>query len=84
VTQIADIAAPTNTLRVNAAQQAAVTTTQGTGNYLAYPLYIGRRGGASLPLNGRIYSLIVRFGANLTDGQITSTESWVNSKTGAY
>lgn len=84
VTQIADIAAPTNTLRVNATQQAAVTTTQGTGNYLAYPLYIGRRGGTALPYNGRIYSLIVRFGANLTTGQITSTESWVNGKTGAY
>lgn len=84
VTQIADIAAPTNTLRVNATQQAAVTTTQGTGNYLAYPLYIGRRGGSLLPFNGRIYSLIVRFGPNLTTGQITATESWVNGETGAY
>jgi hypothetical protein len=84
VTQIADIAAPTNTLRVNAAQQAAVTTTQGTGNYLAYPLYIGRRAGASLPFNGRIYSMIVRFGPNLTTNQITSAETYVNEKTGAY
>lgn len=84
VTQIADIAAPTNTLRVNATQQAAVTTGQGTGNYLAYPLYIGRRAGASLPFNGRLYSLIVRFGPNLTTGQITSAETYVNGKTGAY
>lgn len=84
VTQIADIAAPRNTLRVNAAQQSAVTTTQGTGNYLAYPLYIGRRAGASLTFNGYIYSLITRFGPNLTTQQITSAETYVNGKTGAY
>jgi hypothetical protein len=62
----------------------SVNTTFGGGNFRAYPLYLGRRGGSSLPYNGRIYSLITRFGANLTTGQITSTESWVNSKTGAY
>jgi hypothetical protein len=83
VTSIGDIAGDNATLRINGTQAAETLTDQGTGNYLAYPLYIGRRGGSSLPFNGRIYSLIVRFGANLTDGQITSTESWVNSKTGA-
>ena len=31
---------------------------QGTGNYGNYPLYIGRRGGATLPFNGHIYGLI--------------------------
>jgi hypothetical protein len=82
---IGDISAPNAVLRVNGgAEISTVTTTQGTGNYLAYPLYIGRRGGASNPFNGRLYSLIVRFGPNLTTGQITSTESWVNGKTGAY
>lgn len=29
-----------------------------TGNYGNYPLYIGRRGGTSLPFNGHIYGLI--------------------------
>jgi hypothetical protein len=48
-----------------------------------YPLYIGRRGGSSLPFNGHLYSLIVR-GAQSTDAQIVSAESYVNSKTGAY
>jgi hypothetical protein len=82
---IGDISAPSSVLRVNGgAEIATVTSTQGTGNYLAYPLYIGRRGGTTNPFNGRIYSLITRFGANLTTGQITSTESWVNGKTGAY
>jgi hypothetical protein len=55
----------------------------GTGNFGNYPLYIGRRGGTSLPFNGRLYSLIVR-GAQSTDAQIASTETWVNGKTAAY
>jgi hypothetical protein len=84
VVGVSDISAPSEIIRINGSQVATSASSQGTGNFLAYPLYIGRRGGTSLPYNGRIYSLIVRFGANLTTGQITSTESWVNSKTGAY
>lgn len=56
----------------------------GTGNFLAYPLYIGRRGGISNPFNGRIYQMIVRFGANLDAATIAATEAFVNSRTGAY
>ena len=57
----------------------------GTGNFLAYPLYIGRRAGSSFPLNGQVYSMILRFSAaTLSDAQIASTETYVNSKTGAY
>lgn len=52
-----------------------------TGNYLAYPIYIGRRGGTSLPFNGHIYSLIVRFGSNLSAARISAAESWVSTKT---
>jgi hypothetical protein len=73
------------TLRVNGATpstQESTTTNSGTGNFLAYPLYIGRRGGTTFPFNGQIYSLIVRFGANLTATQITSTEIYVGDKTG--
>jgi len=81
---IGDIAADRSIIRNNGVIQATTTTDQGTGNYLAYPIYIGSRNGTALLLNGRIYSLIVRFGPNLTTGQITSTESWVNGKTGAY
>lgn len=85
LTGLGDIAADTVILRANGTQVAARTSTdQGTGNYLAYPAYIGRRGGTSLPFNGRIYSMICRFGANLTADQIAQVENWVNSKTGAY
>ncbi len=84
LTGIGDIAADTCILRVDGNQAASNTSDQGTGNYLAYPVYIGRRGGTTLPFNGRIYSLIVRFGPNLSGVQIAQTEAWVNSKTGAY
>lgn len=81
---LADISGDLATLRVNGTQAAQSTADQGTGNFLAYPLYIGRRGGTSLPFNGNLFSLVVRFGANLTTDTITSTETYVNGKTGAY
>lgn len=84
LTGIADIAASTVRLNVNGVQAASSTSSQGTGNYLSYPAYIGRRAGSTLPFNGRIYSLIGRFGANLPDAQITRAEAWVNARTGAY
>ena len=84
LTGTGDISGDNSTLRINGAQVGQSLLDQGIGNYLAYPLYIGRRAGTSNPFNGRIYSLIVRFGANLTNTQITNTETWVNSKTGAY
>jgi hypothetical protein len=55
----------------------------GTGNFGNYPLYIGRRGGSSLPFNDRLYSLIVR-GALSTAAQIADTETWVNNRTKAF
>jgi hypothetical protein len=84
LTGIGEIATNTAILRVNGTQAASTTVDQGTGNYLAYPLYIGRRGGTTLPFNGRIYSMIVRFGANLPLGTIQQTEAWVNQRTGTY
>ena len=84
LTGLGDISGDRETIRVNGSQVAQITADQGTGNFLAYPLYIGRRGGTTLPFNGQIYSLLVRFGANLDAATIAATETWVNSKTGAY
>lgn len=84
LTGLGDIGTPSTILRSNGVQLSTDATAQGASNYLAYPLYIGRRAGTSNAFNGRLYSLIVRFGANLTDGKITSTERYVNKKTGAY
>ena len=79
-----DIAGDLSTIRRNGVLGTNGTGDKGTGNFLAYPLYLGRRGGASNPFNGNVYSMIVRFGANLTADQIAATETWVNGKTGAY
>jgi hypothetical protein len=82
LTGLGDISAPSTILRVDGTQAASNTATQGTGNYLTYPLFIGRRGGASLPFNGRIYGLLVRFGANLSTAQIDQAEAFMAAKTG--
>lgn len=84
LTGLGGISSDSAVLRVNGSQVAQSTADQGTGNYLAYPLYIGRRGGTTLPFNGRLYSLIVRFGSNLPIETIEQAEAWINGKTGAY
>lgn len=83
LTGIGDIANDTSILRINGAQSASVATDQGTGNYGNYVLYIGRRAGSTIPFGGRVYSM-VGLNAAVTAGQITSTETWINGKTGAY
>lgn len=55
----------------------------GAGNFGNYPLYIGRRNNASLPFNGQMYSMII-VGKAVTAGELSSTETYVNQKTGAY
>jgi hypothetical protein len=82
VTGIGDISGDTAIIRINGVQADQETSDQGTGNYLAYPLYLGRRNNATLPLNGRIYSLITRFGANLDVVTINNTEVYVSGKMG--
>ncbi len=81
ITGLGDISGDLATLYANGTQVAQSVANQGTGNYLAYPLYIGRRGGTLLPFNGRDYGLIVRFGANLDASTITATETYLASKT---
>jgi hypothetical protein len=43
-------------------------------------VYLGRTAGSATSFfNGRIYGVILRFGPNLTAGQITSTEAWLQA-----
>ena len=81
MTGIGDISGDVVTLRIDGAQVATSASDQGTGNFGNYPLYIGRRGGTTLPFNGQMYGLITRFGANLNTSQLVSTEGWMNTKT---
>lgn len=83
ITNTADISAPKMSTRINTTVTANSVSSQGTGNYGVWPLYIGSRGGISTAFNGHLYSLIIR-GAASSDKQITDAESYVNSKTGAY
>jgi len=81
---LGDISAPFATLRVDGVTRESVSSGQGTGNYAAQPIYIGRRGGSSLSFNGQLYGLITRFGPNLASTNINATEHWLNEKTGAF
>lgn len=83
LTEVADIAAPSIALRVNTTTAASDTTSQGTGAYGNLPLHIGIRGGTTIPFNGRLYGLIVR-GVKSTNTEVAQTETYMNSKTGAY
>ena len=71
------------TTRINALAVSAGTGDAGTGPFGNYPLFIGARNAASLFFNGNLYGLIV-CGAQSNAAQITSSESYMNSKTGAY
>lgn len=83
LTSLGDISGDTTTLRVNGIQVAQNTADQGTGDYLAYPMYIGRRGGLTAPFVGNLYGLIVRCStANLDASLISDAERWMAQRTG--
>lgn len=83
LTGLGDISGDLATFRINGTQVAQNTGDQGTGNYLAYPLYFGARAGAYAPFNGYEDTSIIRFGPNLDDTTISKVESYVASKTPA-
>ena len=81
LTGLGDVSSDVSKIRVNGIEGVS-SSDQGTGNYGNGILILG--GGAGYYyLPGNIYSLIVR-GALSTTDEITETETWVNSKTGAY
>lgn len=83
LTGITDVYAPLVKLRVNGNQFENINTAgQGIGSFTNKSLYIANDAGLSY-FNGRLYSMIVR-GAQSTATQISNTENYVNSKTGAY
>lgn len=68
-------------LSINRASPLLALESQGTGNYGNYPLYIGRRGGTTLPFNGHIYSLI-GVGRLTTDAETAAIEKVLAKRTG--
>jgi hypothetical protein len=72
-------------LRENGTVKATGSATDsGVTSFGSQVLYIGRQATATGYLNGKLYSLIVRFGANLDATTISNTETLVNGKTMAY
>lgn len=82
-TILQDIAGDSLIIRGNGAQLGSSSSDQGTGNLANDIVYIGRRGGASLPFNGRLHALIVR-GALTSGVTLTNAELWTNARTGAF
>ena len=75
-----DISEDKNTIRRNGLLS-DISYDLGAGNYGNYPLYIGRRGGAALPFNGHIYSLI-GVGRLTSDDETAAIEKELAKRTG--
>ena len=76
-----DIYGDKSQLKINGLIVAKNVSDQGAGNYGNYPLYIGRRGGTSLPFNGHLYSLI-GIGRLTTDSETKALEKSIAKNTG--
>ena len=81
LTAQSDISGSMATMRKDGVAAGSSSSSQGSGNYGNYPLYIGRRGGTSLPFTGYLYGLIIR-GALTDAAGITSTEKYLAAKSG--
>lgn len=77
----ASIAEDSVILRTNGATISTSSDDLGTGNFANAALYMGRRGGASLPFNGYSYGLITRGGVT-TPAIIAQIERYMANKTG--
>ena len=75
------IAQDLSEIRINGVLGSSATADQGAGNYGNHPLYIGRRGGTSLPFNGHIYGLI-SIGKLTTDSETAAIEKEFAKHTG--
>jgi len=77
---------PSNALttRLNGASATGAFTGSATsGTYGNNVLNLGARAGSSLWFNGRLYGMVVA-GKQASAAEITSTETYINQKTGAY
>lgn len=68
-------------LRGNGAQIGSSALDQGSGNFGNYPIYFGRRGGSTLPVNGKEYQTVIR-NRLLSAAELASLETFVAGKTG--
>jgi len=83
VTGLSDILADSAVLRINGVDNNSSSSDQGAGNYGNYPLYLFRRGGSSLPFNGRFYGMTI-VNKLLSTAELEQLETYTNSKTKAF
>jgi hypothetical protein len=76
-----DISGDLSSMRRNGVIGMNGTDDKGAGNFGNYPLYIGRRGGTSLPFNGHIYSLI-GVGRLVTNDETIALEKFIAKNVG--
>lgn len=81
LTNTNDISGDLSTLRRNGVAATSGTLDQGTGNFGNFPIYIGRRGGTTVPYTGYMVALLV-IGRLLTATEITNLEKWGAAKCG--
>ena len=77
----ANIPGDTTAMRLNGTPNGETEGDLGTGNFGNYPLYLFRRGGATLPFNGIFYGAIIA-GAAYSASQIASAERYLAGKSG--
>jgi len=78
----ADIATNDVRLRANGMQVASSSANLGGGMFGTWPLDIGRRGNGSVPFNGNIFGLILRFGAWSGASETARIENWLAQRAG--
>jgi hypothetical protein len=81
VTGVGSISGDVSQIRVNGVARSTNNNDQGTGNYGNYPIYFGRRGGTTLPFNGREYQVVIR-GAATDATSLARNERFVAAKMG--
>lgn len=81
ITGLHDISGDLSRLRRNGAVATDGLDDKGSGNFRNDTVYIGRRGGSTLPWPGRIYNLIARTGL-IADPQLSQAERWSGQKSG--
>jgi hypothetical protein len=75
------IATDLATLRADGSEVGTSATDQGTGNFGNHILYFGRRGGSSLPFNGKEHQTVIR-SRLLSASELAKLETFVAAKTG--
>jgi hypothetical protein len=79
----ADISADSFDITLNNVAGDNTASDMGTGNFGTYTLYLGARSGPAIPLNGRVYGLVI-LNRSPVSTEKADGETWMNGKTAAY